>query len=204
MSVTTKKTVTKKVSTSYSSSSATSYSVKKTTSSGAPIGGLNTSTISIRSSQDNFTDTTGREMGINFDDYVKQIKSNMETEMEQLKAEAYHLLPLTKPGSNNEIVKINETSMKDYMDKVNNDNLKFNFDVHDYSAESISVKAVGNKIEVHAKKKSLKGGEEDSEEFSTTYELPGGLDSSKVTSQVFKDGVLTVELPMNAIEQKKD
>jgi len=64
--------------------------------------------------------------------------------------------------------------------------------------ESISVKTVGNKIEVHAQKKSKRGDEERSEEFSRVYELPTSqeVDPAHVTSSIYQDGVLTIELPV--------
>ena len=123
----------------------------------------------------------------------------MQAEMDQLKAEACCLLPLAKPGSNNSIVKLSDANLMDFLDKSQDDKFKFNFDIQDYSAESVTVKAIGNKIEVHAQKQSKKGGEEASEEFSTTYELPSAVDPSKVSSSMFKDGVLTVELPKDAL-----
>ena len=47
-------------------------------------------------------------------------------------------------------------------------------------------------------KKSKKGDEERSEEFSRVYEMPteNDVDPSKVTSSIYKDGVLTIELPV--------
>jgi HSP20 family molecular chaperone IbpA len=48
---------------------------------------------------------------------------------------------------------------------------------------------------VHATKKSKKGDEERSEEYSRVYELPNEVDPSHVSSSIFKDGVLTIELP---------
>jgi len=52
--------------------------------------------------------------------------------------------------------------------------------------------------QVHAMKKSKKGDEERSEEFSRVYEMPteNDVDPSKVTSSIYKDGVLTIELPV--------
>jgi HSP20 family molecular chaperone IbpA len=49
---------------------------------------------------------------------------------------------------------------------------------------------------VHATKKSKKGDEERSEEYSRVYELPNDLDPSHVSSSIYKDGVLTIELPV--------
>ena len=53
-------------------------------------------------------------------------------------------------------------------------------------------------LQVHASKKSKKGDEERSEEFSRVYELPTSkdVDPNKVTSSIYQDGVLTIELPV--------
>jgi HSP20 family molecular chaperone IbpA len=76
--------------------------------------------------------------------------------------------------------------------------MKLNFDVSEYESESVSVKTCGNKIEVHAVKKSKKGDEERNEEFSRVYQLPTShdVDPSHVTSSMYQDGVLTIELPV--------
>jgi len=62
-----------------------------------------------------------------------------------------------------------------------------------YTAGSASVA-----VQVHATKKSKKGDEERSEEFSRVYELPTekDVDPSNVTSSIYQDGVLTIELPV--------
>ena len=196
MATTTKKTITKKVSTSYSSTSQTSYSVKKTSASSlgsAPA----SSSVSIQSSSQSYVNTGEKDIGM--DAFAQQVRSNMQNEMDQLKTEAYCLIPLAKPGSNNQIVKLSDVNMIDFLDKSRSDRFKFNFDIQDYSAETINVKAIGNKIEVHALKKTITDGEEVSEEFNTTYELPSAVDPNKVSSQMFKNGVLTVELPKDAL-----
>ena len=123
----------------------------------------------------------------------------MQAEMDQLRAEACCLLPLAKPGSNNSIVKLSDANLMEFIDKSQDDTFKFNFDIHNFSAETINVKTTGNKIEVHAQKRSKQAGEEVSEEFSITYELPNPVDASKVSSSMFKDGVLTVEVPKDAL-----
>jgi hypothetical protein len=102
------------------------------------------------------------------------------------------------------LVRLDADSIRSCVDKAHGDRLKLNFDVTEYESESISVKTVGNKIEVHAQKKSKKGGDERSEEFSRVYELPTSqnVDPSHVTSSIFQDGVLTIELPVaEALEQ---
>jgi len=47
-------------------------------------------------------------------------------------------------------------------------------------------------------KKSRKGDEERSEEFSRVYEMPTTQDvnPTNVTSSIYQDGVLTIELPV--------
>lgn len=52
-------------------------------------------------------------------------------------------------------------------------------------------------LQVHATKRSKKGDEERSEEFTRVYELPSELDPSHVTSSIYNDGVLTIELPVS-------
>jgi len=96
------------------------------------------------------------------------------------------------------LVRLDADSLRSCIDKTHGDRVKLNFDVTEYESESIHVKAVGNKIEVHAQKKSKKGDEERNEEFSRVYELPtASIDPNNVTSSIFQDGVLTIELPVS-------
>jgi hypothetical protein len=94
------------------------------------------------------------------------------------------------------LVKMDRDTIKSCIDKAHDDRVKLNFDVNEFDSETINIRTVGNKIEVHAMKKSKKGDEERSEEFSRVYELPNELDASHVTSSIYKDGVLTIELPV--------
>jgi len=94
------------------------------------------------------------------------------------------------------LVKMDSDAIKSCIDKAHNDKVKLNFDVNEFDSETINIRTVGNKIEVHAMKKSKKGDEERSEEFSRIYELPNELDPNHVTSSIYKDGVLTIELPV--------
>jgi HSP20 family molecular chaperone IbpA len=96
------------------------------------------------------------------------------------------------------LVKMDPDAIRSCIDKAHDDRVKLNFDVQEFDSETINIKTVGNKIEVHATKKSKKGDEERSEEFTRVYELPtqNDVDPTKVTSSIYKDGVLTIELPV--------
>lgn len=131
----------------------------------------------------------------------------MDEAVQKAKNEMFHLTKLEKIGTSSDIVKLDNSSIMDFVDKGDQDRLKFNFDVDEFESESISVKAVGNQIEVHGKKKVRKGEDETNEEFSRTYEMPSqdAIDAKSVETSFFKDGILTVELPFDvkAIEEKK-
>lgn len=141
---------------------------------------------------------------------MKELTAKMDAEMDRVKKEFFHLSSLERIGSSDQTIKLDSSSINKYIDDAHKDKLKFNFDVDEFESESLSVKTVGNKVEVHGKKKSIKGGEEKNEEFSRAYELPTqqAIDPSHVTSSFYKDGVLTVELPVSdAIsggEEKKE
>lgn len=131
----------------------------------------------------------------------------MNQTVEKARSEMFSLKKLEKSGTGSDLVKLDNKSIMGFVDHAHDDRLKFNFDVDEFESETISVKAVGNTIEVHGTKKSKKGDDETSEEFSRTYELPSTdeVDPAKVTSSFYKDGILTVELPFNAksVEEKK-
>lgn len=120
--------------------------------------------------------------------------------MEDARSGMFSLCSLEKMGTGVDLVKLDNKSISNFMPKGQDDRLKFNFDVDEMESESISVKAVGNTIEVHGVKKSKKGDDETSEEFNRTYEMPSdeAIDSSKVQTSFYKDGILTIELPFDA------
>ena len=161
-----------------------------------------TSTIGAIKISSSSSDSFAQYMGIDLDQEMAKLTARMDEGMGALRRDIMGLMPLEKPGTSSELVKLDDTSIVNYIDKSNKDMLRFNFDVEEFESESISVNAVGNKIEVHAKKKSKKGDEEKSEEYSRTYELPTPeVDSQKVTSSFYKDGVLTVQLPLDAAQK---
>ena len=105
------------------------------------------------------------------------------------------------PATSSAMLKLDAPSLKELVGADGKAHL--NFDVSQYNSETVHVKADGNKMEVHAKKISRSGDDEQTEEFSRTYELPDGFKSDMVESSFFKDGILTVALPMAAIEAAK-
>nr|UQK61745.1 small heat shock protein [Spinther sp. ID1] len=140
------------------------------------------------------------------------VKQLAEDEMQRLRSEM-KLMTLrseedsaVRSGSNDpNVVRITREALSEFTDDKDPQRLKFNLDVHEMASESLQVKAIGNKIEVHGKRYRKSGGNastagEESEEFSRTYELPGNLEKEKVTSSFYKDGVLTVELPRDAVK----
>lgn len=164
--------------------------------------------IAIKSSNDSFMDRFGKDFGIDVNKQMDQMKISMDDAVKKAREEMFSLTKLEKIGTGSDIVKLDNKSIMDYVDKSNDNNLKFNFDVDEFESESISVKAVGNQIEVHGQKKVKKGDDETNEEFSRTYEMPTqqAIDSGNVTTSFFKDGILTVELPYDskAVEEKKE
>jgi len=145
-----------------------------------------------------------------------RLKVCMNEEMSNIHRDIFRLLPTTPPPSasqpalsggaaidpaelNAALVRLDADSLRSCIDKTDGGRVKLNFDINEFESESITVKTVGNKIEVHAQKKSIKGDEERSESFSRVYELPtsSDVDPSHVTSSIFEDGVLTVELPFS-------
>ena len=156
------------------------------------------SSISIRSGDSSFKDAYEKQQGIDVDAKMAELTAKMDAEFDKVRKEFFHLSALEKVGTGKDLVKLDTKSIMDFIDEKDKDKVKFNFDVDEFESESISVKAVGNKVEVHAKKKSRKGDQENAEEFSRTFEMPTGepIDPEKITSSFYKDGVLTVELPV--------
>lgn len=185
----------KMVSSSKAVSSSTSSSISSFSSS---------SSVSIKSSTSSFSDTFSKQLGLDPSADMLKFSEGMDEKFASMRREMLKLMPLEMGIGADSITKINADSIKDYVDKDNSDRLRFNFDVNEFQSESINIKCDGNKIEVHAKKRSKQGDEEASDEYSRTYELPTSkpIDTGTVTSSFFKDGVLTVELPVDAVDSK--
>ena len=189
---------------SYSSKTVTSKTTKTTTQSKSMSNKMSP-TISIKSSSTNYSDMIGGRLGIDVDREMEKLMAETTSEMGMLgtgraRQQVLRLMSLEKSDSPNELVKLDTSSMNRFIDDAHNDKLRFNLDVNEFESESINVKTVGNKIEVHAMKRTKKGGHETQEEYSRTYELPssGDVDPAKVTSSFYKDGVLTLEIPVTA------
>ncbi len=155
--------------------------------------------ISVQSSSSSFSDLFGSQRGIDVESEMKKLMDSAHTERDSARTSLFRLTSLEPTGSGSEVIKLDSKSVMDYVDQADKDRLKFNFDVSGYQSQTVTVRSDGNKIEVHAKKSSKIGDEERSEEFSRTYEMPNqdALDPSKVSSNFFKDGILSVELPVN-------
>ena len=182
-------------------SSHTSSSSKKTVTSSSKtssFSSFSSSSVSIQSSTSSFADTFSKQLGLDPSAEVLKLTGGMDEKMAAMRREMLRLMPLEMGVGADKVTKLDTASIKDYVDKEHNDRLRFNFDVNEFQSESINIKCDGNKIEVHAKKTSKQGDEEASDEYSRTYELPTStpIDSGTVTSSFFKDGVLTVELPV--------
>ena len=116
-----------------------------------------------------------------------------------MKTDMLKLMPLTLAGERNELVKLDSKSIMDYVNE-GKDQLRFNFDVNEYKSETVVVKAEGNQVHVHAKKVVRTGNDEQTEEYSKSYELPPGVQPGKVITSLDKPGVLTVQLPCSGLD----
>jgi len=209
---------------SASSSSSSSKVVKQSTSSSKVVSSSSTSTsskssnVSIKSSGQSYKDRMAGDFGLDISKEMDRLKLKMNEEFSTVHRDMFSLKPsspqpIDAPAGglalgggiiDESLVRLDADSIRSCIDKNHGDRLKLNFDVNEYESESISVKTVGNKIEVHAQKKSKKGDEERSEEFSRVYELPtaNDVDPTKVMSSIYQDGVLTIELPVSEALQQ--
>lgn len=138
------------------------------------------------------------DFGLDMGKEMEKLKLKMNEEMLSIHQDMFQLMPISSPEIDKKIVHLDADAVRSCIDKAHGDRMKLNFDVTEFESESINIKTDGNKIEVHAKKKSKKGDEERSEEFSRVYELPtpNAVDAGNVTSSIYQDGVLTIELPV--------
>ncbi|PNF21568.1 hypothetical protein B7P43_G12718 [Cryptotermes secundus] len=88
-------------------------------------------------------------------------------------------------------------------DEGNNKLLKLRFDVSQYQPEEIVVKTVDNKLLVHAKHEEKSESKSVYREYNREFMLPKGTNPESIKSSLSKDGVLTVEAPLPAIEGEK-
>ncbi|XP_069679224.1 protein lethal(2)essential for life isoform X1 [Periplaneta americana] len=88
-------------------------------------------------------------------------------------------------------------------DEGENKMLKLRFDVSQYQPEEIVVKTVDNKLLVHAKHEEKTESKSVYREYNREFMLPKGTNPESIKSSLSKDGVLTVEAPLPAIEGEK-
>ncbi|KAJ9584185.1 hypothetical protein L9F63_021482, partial [Diploptera punctata] len=88
-------------------------------------------------------------------------------------------------------------------DEGENKKLKLRFDVSQYQPEEIVVKTVDNKLLVHAKHEEKSESKSVYREYNREFMLPKGTNPESIKSSLSKDGVLTVEAPLPAIEGEK-
>ncbi|RWS16999.1 alpha-crystallin B chain-like protein [Dinothrombium tinctorium] len=82
--------------------------------------------------------------------------------------------------------------------------LKLRFDVTEYQPEEIVVKTVDNRLQVHAKHEEKTENKTVYKEYNREFLLPKGVNPELIRSSLSKDGVLTVEAPLPAIEGPKE
>jgi HSP20 family molecular chaperone IbpA len=78
--------------------------------------------------------------------------------------------------------------------------LKLRFDVSQYAPEEIVVKTVDNKLLVHAKHEEKTESKSVYREYNREFLLPKGTCPESIKSSLSKDGVLTVEAPLPALQ----
>ncbi|XP_061193626.1 alpha-crystallin A chain-like [Saccostrea echinata] len=81
-------------------------------------------------------------------------------------------------------------------DSFGNKKLDMKFDCSQFKPEEIFVKIVDRNLAVHAKHKESSPGKNVQREFTRAYLLPESVDTSKLTSSLSPDGVLTIEAPV--------
>ncbi|XP_074596607.1 alpha-crystallin B chain-like [Brevipalpus obovatus] len=81
--------------------------------------------------------------------------------------------------------------------------LKLRFDVTQYQPEEIVVKTIDNRLQVHAKHEEKSENRSVYREYNREFLLPSGVNPESIRSSLSKDGVLTVEAPLPAIEAEK-
>jgi HSP20 family molecular chaperone IbpA len=81
--------------------------------------------------------------------------------------------------------------------------LKLRFDVTQYAPEEIMVKTVDNRLQVHAKHEEKSENRSVFREYNREFLLPKGTNPELIRSSLSKDGVLTVEAPLPAIEGER-
>lgn len=78
--------------------------------------------------------------------------------------------------------------------------LKLRFDVTQYAPEEIVVKTIDNRLQVHAKHEEKSDNKSVYREYNREFLLPKGTNPELIRSSLSKDGVLTVEAPLPALE----
>ncbi|OQR67540.1 heat shock protein beta-1-like [Tropilaelaps mercedesae] len=80
-----------------------------------------------------------------------------------------------------------------------NKELKLRFDVSQYAPEEIVVKTVDHRLQVSAKHEEKSDNKSVYREYNREFLLPRGLDPAHITSNLSKDGILTIQAPLPAL-----
>ena len=78
------------------------------------------------------------------------------------------------------------------------DTYKITVNVENYNPEELTIKTVGNSVQVEAKhmEKTSDGRSFSSRNFTQSFSLPKGVNPDEVKSNLSKDGTLTIEAPL--------
>ncbi|KAG8176368.1 hypothetical protein JTE90_018943 [Oedothorax gibbosus] len=82
--------------------------------------------------------------------------------------------------------------------------IKLRFDVSDYAPEEILVKTIDNKLKVSAKHEEKSPNKTVYREYNREFMLPAGTNPELIKSSLSKDGVLTIDAPLPAIENFRE
>jgi HSP20 family molecular chaperone IbpA len=149
-----------------------------------------------------------------FEQEMKKMEEEMSKFRSELLAREQNFLhSSTSSSSTEKQVSSGGTPFKTWLDGIESPliqeggdgkQLKLRFDVSQYVPEEIVVKTVDNKLMVHAKHEEKSENRSVYREYNREFLLPKGTNPEAIKSSLSKDGILTVEAPLPAIDGPRE
>ncbi|XP_062607584.1 body wall muscle protein HR-29-like [Saccostrea cucullata] len=133
------------------------------------------------------------ELENNFEKCFEEFEKEARREMFKLNPWDEKKDPLDKAHFGKNLLEIDTPFIED---SFGNKKLDMKFDCSQFKPEEIFVKIVDRNLAVHAKHEESGPGKRVQREFTRAYILPEGVDTSKLTSSLSSNGVLTIEAPI--------
>ncbi|XP_046580701.1 major egg antigen-like [Haliotis rubra] len=131
---------------------------------------------------------------------MEQRRKEWENEFEKMRHDFFTLKPSEKRAS---IIQMDNNKTLFETDSEGRQKFKVRFDVSEFKAEEIQVKVQQSKIIVNARHEEKTSNSTVSREYSRQVDIPSQVDPDKLQCLLSKDGILSIEGPVQNLLQRE-